>query len=176
MMRHLLSTRCAGATALVALLSVACSSTDQSRSGGAFDDEQDYARFMRAIALPLVTVLDELEHSTSPEDSAACPGGGTAALDRTLGEVTFTTCGLGGVTVSGTSVVSQGSSSPPDKSALLLGALLTVSGHETGMLQLQLAELTWQQPPTEAGTKWKASFQTETSGQICVQSSGEPCS
>jgi hypothetical protein len=130
---------------------------------------------MQAIALPLVSVLDDLEDSTSPDVPSACPGGGSAAIDRTLGEVKFTSCGLGGMTVSGTSVVSQGSSTPPDKSALLLGALLTVSGDETGMVQLQLAELTWQEPPTEAGTKWKASFQTETSGAICVQSSGEPC-
>jgi hypothetical protein len=143
---------------------------------GALDDEQDYARFMRAIALPLVGVLIELEDRTSADDPAACPGGGTAAIDRALGQVTFSACQLGGITISGTAVLAQGASAGPDKSALLAGAQLTLSGGATGLVLMQLAELTWQEPPTEAGTTWKASFVNGMSEQICVQSSGEPCS
>jgi hypothetical protein len=185
MMRHLRTVHCVGTAAVAALLSFACGPADkESSSGGSgadgpigtLDTEQDYARFMQAIALPLVGVLSELEDRTSAADPAACQSGGTAAIDPALGQVTFSGCQLGGIAISGTAVLSQGASAGPDKSAFLAGAQLTVSGGATGEVLMQLAELTWQDPPTEAGTIWKASFVNGMSEQICVQSSGEPCS
>ncbi|WP_437526374.1 hypothetical protein WME79_40855 [Sorangium sp. So ce726] len=154
------------------------SSGDSGADGpiGTLDDEQDYARFMHAIALPLVGVLIELEDRTSADDPAACPSGGAAAIDPALGQVTFSACQLGGITISGTAVLAQGASAGPDKSAFLAGAQLTLSGGAAGLVLMQLAELTWQDPPTEAGTTWRASFENGMSGQICVQSSGQPCS
>ncbi|WP_433929942.1 hypothetical protein AB3662_39370 [Sorangium cellulosum] len=168
---------CVGATAVAALLFLACGGGSVPDGPiGTLDSEQDYARFMQAIALPLVGVLIELEDRTSADDPAACPSGGTAAIDRALGQVTFSACLLGGISISGTAVLAQGASTGPDKSAFLAGAQLTLSGGATGLVLMQLAELAWQDPPTEAGTTWKASFESGMSAHICVQSSGEPCS
>ncbi|WP_437754311.1 hypothetical protein [Sorangium sp. So ce1389] len=178
MMMHLRTVHCVGATVVAAMLSFACGGggSGPDEPIGTLDNEQDYARFMHAIALPLVVVLGDLEDRTTVDDPAACSGGGTAAIDRALGQVTFSACQLGGITITGTAVLAQGASAGPDKSAFLAGAQLAVSGGATGMVLMQLAELTWQDPPTEAGTTWKASFDNGMSVQICVQSSGEPCS
>ena len=93
-----------------------------------------------------------------------------------LGEVTFVECRLGSVDVSGSGILALGTASPPENGALLAGAQLTLGGDAMGTTVVQLMELTWQDPPTPAGTYWRATFDNGTSEPTCLQSSGAPCS
>ena len=142
---------------------------------GPLDGNEDYAQLMQSIALPLVEVLLELQVRVASEDQAVCPQGGTATVNRGLGQVIFDDCHLGTISISGDGVTAEGPSIPPMQSILLAGAHLSLGGDASGEVFIQLAELRFEDPPLAASTEWEASFDRGDLGILCVKSSGETC-
>ena len=144
---------------------------------------------MDAVAVPMAGVFTNLangaavrtdaagaraDRAASLTASASCPGGGIATFTSDApSQVTFASCGLGSVAVSGTVYVSF-SAYPPSYSAFIDGGSLTLSGAASGTITIVNGMIQWTHPATDANTYWQITVSVGTA-TLCAWSGGSTC-
>ena len=173
----------------IATAATGCGSSSDAATIGTVDNAADLAALMDAVAVPMAGVFTNLangaavrtdaagaraDRAASLTASASCPGGGTATFTSGApSQVTFASCGLGSVAVSGTVYVSF-SAYPPSYSAFIDGGSLTLSGAASGTITIVSGMIQWTHPATDANTYWQITVSVGTA-TLCAWSGGSTC-
>jgi hypothetical protein len=173
----------------IATAATGCGSSSDTANIGTVDNAADLAAFMDAVAVPMAGVFTNLangaavrtdaagaraDRPASLTASASCPGGGTATFTSGApSQVTFASCGLGSVAVSGT-LYGGFSAYPPSYSAFIDGGSLTLSGAASGTITIVNGMIQWTHPATDANTYWEITVSVGTA-TLCAWSGGTGC-